>query len=122
MKNENITRDEGTPEWVLNHPAEKRPDKPTGCHHCWNGEVENVCCFWMSVNRSVGFPYYSLLATEYIHDIQELRIDFQLGRVIIRGPNALDLYNEFRIQRATNVRADGEHIRSVELQLRERRD
>ncbi len=87
----------------------------------WEVAPSSVFRFWTSENRIVGFQFYSLVASEYIQDENRLALDFPVGTILIVGPAARQLYDDFcgERSRATLVKADGEQILSVELRLRQ---
>src|SRR5580704_2904941 len=91
-------------------------DSYGGRSDCWQEKNDPVFQFWID-KECIGYPFFSLLATDYTED-EKFRIEFPMGTVVITGPKALQFKDEFASNRATNLKADGKDIVSVEFILR----
>jgi len=65
----------------------------------------------------LGVPVLAVVGTRYVPEQERLLIYFALGTVIIIGAKALEFFNDFSNHRATDVKADGKDIVSVEIDL-----
>jgi hypothetical protein len=63
------------------------------------------------------FPFFAVVGTRYVPEQERLFVYFALGTVIIIGAKALEFFNDFSNHRATDVKADGKDIVSVEIDL-----
>jgi hypothetical protein len=84
---------------------------------CWEKSTSPLVRFWSSDGSCWGFPFFSVIATRYLPGQERLLIYFGTGAVVIRGPKALELFDDFSNHRATAIKADGEEILSVEIDL-----
>jgi hypothetical protein len=81
----------------------------------WLTQTDFVFRVWVSPTHSLGFQYYSLVASEYYADEERLSLEFPKGTVVVVGPRTGELYDQFCKERgrATMVRADGVGITEV---------
>jgi hypothetical protein len=91
---------------------------------CWEPRSEPVFRFWID-GECVGYPFFSLMATDYIGSEDggsaddKLRLEFPIGTVVISGPKTMQFYDAFSSNCATKVKADGKDIVSVEFIVRD---
>ena len=88
-----------------------------GKPNCWEKSTAPLIRFWTSGGACWGFPFFSVIATRYLPDQEQLLIYFATGTIAIRGPKALEVFEDFSNHRATAIRADGEEILAVEIDL-----
>jgi hypothetical protein len=83
--------------------------------------VENPPIFraWTAGGDSYGFCFHDLNTVVYSAERERLFIDFSMGTLVVAGPRVLEFYDDFCAHWATNLKADGESITSVTMQLRE---
>lgn len=85
--------------------------------NCWEKSSAPLIRFWTGDGSCWGFPFFSVVATRYAPDEQRLLIYFSLGTIVIRGAKALEFLDDLANHRATNLKADGNEILSVEIDL-----
>lgn len=85
--------------------------------NCWRKSTVPLVRFWLGDGSCWGFPFFAVVATRYVPDEQRLLIYFTLGTVIILGPKAHEFFDDFSNHRATELKADGNEIVSVKIDL-----
>jgi hypothetical protein len=94
-------------------PSKKMYGKP----NCWEKSSVPLVRFWTGDGTRWGFPFFNVIATRYVPGQERLLIYFGSGTIIIRGPKALEFFDDFSNHRATAIKANGEEIVSVEIDL-----
>ena len=88
-----------------------------GKPNCWEKSAAPVIRFWIGDGSCWGFPFFAVVAALYIPYQERLLVYFSLGTVIVVGPKALEFFDDFSNHRATELKADGNEIASVEIDL-----
>ncbi len=88
----------------------------------WKPKTEPIVRFWTDDGLCRGIPFYSVAECEYWPDKQGLKIMCQAGLLVIEGPKVWELYKEFCKNKATDVKADGKDIMTVQLFERKEAD
>jgi hypothetical protein len=83
----------------------------------WEEQQVDVVRFWTDSGDCWGFLFHHLTGTYYSAKYQRLLIDWALGTIVVKGPKALEFYEQFSNHRATLVKADGKDILSVRMHL-----
>ena len=85
-----------------------------GKPNCWQKSTAPLVRFWTGDGSCWGFPFFSVIAIRYIPGQERLLIYFATGTIVIRGPKAIEVLNDFSNHQATGIKTDGEEILSVE--------
>jgi hypothetical protein len=89
-----------------------------GKPNCWEKATAPIVRFWTGDDSCWGFPFFSVIATRYVPGQERLLIYFGSSTIIIQGPKAFEFFDDFSNHRATAIKADGEEILSVEIDLK----
>jgi hypothetical protein len=84
---------------------------------CWESEHEPVITFLTDGGDEWGFPFFGLLAAQYMPRNQTLILQWQGAQVRIQGPRAHDFFAAFAKGSATGIKANDEDILSVQVIL-----
>ena len=84
---------------------------------CWEKTTAPLVRFWTGSGECWAFPFFAVAGTRYIPGQERLLIYFALGTVVIIGAKALEFFDDFSNHRATDLKADGQDIVSVEIDL-----
>ena len=63
--------------------------------NCWENSTAPLVRFWTSDGSCWGFPFFGVITTRYAPDQEQLLIYFSTGTIAIRGPKALELFDDF---------------------------
>jgi len=88
-----------------------------GKPNCWEKSSAPLVRFWAGDTSCWGFPFFGVVGTEYVPEQERLLIYFALGTIIVLGPKVDEFYDDFCNHRATNLKAHGKEIVSVEIDL-----
>jgi hypothetical protein len=83
----------------------------------WEEQQVDVVRFWTDSGDCWGFLFHHLTGAYYSAKYQSLLIDWALGTIVVKGPKALEFYEQFSNHRATLIKADGKDILSVRMHL-----
>jgi hypothetical protein len=84
----------------------------------WQERGEPVFRAWVDGGRCYLLPFFSFLGGSFDEVHQTVTLEFQLGTVVVTGPKAWDFCNGFSQHKATLLKADGQDITSVVMQVR----
>ena len=88
-----------------------------GKPNCWEKSSAPLVRFWTGNTSCWAFPFFAVAGTEYLPEQERLLIYFPLASVTVAGPKVNEFYDDFCDHRATNLKADGNEIVSVEIDL-----
>jgi hypothetical protein len=63
--------------------------------NCWEKTTAPIVRFWTGDGTCWGFPYFSVIGTRYEPQAERLLIYFGTGAIVIRGPKALEFFDDF---------------------------
>ncbi len=88
-----------------------------GKPNCWEKVTAPLVRFCAGDGACWALPFFSVIAVRYEPCQDGLLIYFGTCTIVIRGPKTRELFDDFSNHQATAIKADGEEILSVEIDL-----